>query len=106
VGDARPQVAALVTLDPEAVAAWLDQHGRPPTPVADLTTDPALLAELRTAVDRANEGVSGAEEIKKFRVLPIDFTEAGGQMTPSLKLKRSVIMSEFATDVEALYPAR
>ncbi len=104
LGDDRPQITALVTLDPDGVAAWLEQHGRPPTPVAELTDDRDLLAVVKASVDEANRGVSSAEGIKKFRVLAVDWTEAGGHLTPSLKMKRAVIMRDFAADVEALYP--
>jgi long-chain acyl-CoA synthetase len=103
VGDQKPFIACLITLDPEAVAPWLASKGKPDAPVVDLVEDPVLLAELQTAVDHANKAVSKAEEIRKFKVLPVDWTEEGGQMTPSLKLKRSVVMKEFASDVESLY---
>ena len=104
LGDDRPQITALVTLDAEGVAAWLEQHGRPATPVAELTEDPDLLAAIKVSVAEANRAVSSAEGIKKFRVLPVDWTEQGGHLTPSLKMKRAVIMRDFADDVEALYP--
>jgi long-chain acyl-CoA synthetase len=106
VGDARPSIGALITLDAESMEPWLAEHGRPGTPLADLTEDPALLAELRTAVDAANATVSAAEQITRFRVLPVDLTEQGGHLTPTLKVKRSVVMSEFADEVEALYTRR
>lgn len=106
LGDDRPQITALVTLDPDAVAAWLDQRERPATPVAELTKDRALLDDIRTAVNEANATVSMAEQIKKFRVLPVDFTEEAGHLTPSLKMKRAVIMKAFADEVDALYPQR
>ncbi len=106
LGDDRPQITALVTLDPDAVAAWLEQHDRPATPVADLTKDRALIDDVRTAVNEANETVSLAEQIKKFRILPVDFTEDAGHLTPSLKMKRAVIMEAFADEVDALYPQR
>ncbi len=103
VGDGKPFIAALVTLDPEALPAWAAQNGRAGASAADLADDPALRATIQSAVDDANKAVSHAEAIKKFRILPVDWTEEGGQMTPSLKLKRAVIMSEFADDVDALY---
>ena len=102
VGDQRPFIGALVTLDPEAVAAWASQRGKP-TDVAALPDDPDLRAEVQKAVDEANKAVSKAESIRQFRILPVDFTEESGTLTPSLKLKRSVILSEFAEDVEAVY---
>ncbi len=103
VGDARPNVAALVTLDAESVEAWLVQRGRRPAPVAELVEDPEVLAEVQSAVDAANRTVSEAEGIKRFRVLPVDLSEADGTLTPSLKVKRSVVHERFAADVEALY---
>ncbi len=106
LGDDRPQITALVTLDVEGVAAWLEQRGRPSVPVAELTEDPELLAAIKVSVEEANRSVSSAEGIKKFRVLPVDWTEQGGHLTPSLKMKRAVIMRDFAADVEALYPQR
>ncbi|SFK59827.1 AMP-dependent synthetase/ligase [Geodermatophilus ruber] len=104
VGDQRPFIAALITLDEEALPAWLESTGKPAgTPVGKLTEDPDLLAELDAAVAEANKAVSKAEAIKKFRVLGTDFTEANGMLTPSLKLKRAVVMKEFDAEVEALY---
>jgi long-chain acyl-CoA synthetase len=104
VGDQKPYIACLLTLDPEAVTAWSQRQGRPATTVpADLVEDPTLRAELQAAVDDANRAVSRAEAIRKFTVLPEDWTEEGGQITPSLKLKRSVVMQQYAADVEALY---
>ena len=103
VGDGRATIGALVALDAEAVSDWLTRSGRPVTPVAELTRDPALLAELRPAVDAANATVSSAEAIKKIRILPVDLTEAGGHVTPTLKLKRGVVMKDFAHEIDALY---
>ncbi|MEJ5867913.1 long-chain fatty acid--CoA ligase [Pseudokineococcus sp. 5B2Z-1] len=106
VGDGRSSVGALVTLDQEALDAWLTQSGRPAAPAADLVEDPDLLAELRRAVDAANESVSSAEGIRRLRVLPVDLTEEGGQLTPSMKVKRGVVLEEFADEVEAMYRPR
>lgn len=104
VGDAKPFIACLVTIDPESFPAWKKQAGKPDSAtVADLVDDPDLIAVIQGAVDEANKAVSHAEAIKKFRILGVDWTEEGGQMTPSLKLKRSVVMQEFGADVEALY---
>ncbi|MBI3685817.1 MAG: long-chain fatty acid--CoA ligase [Actinobacteria bacterium] len=104
VGDRRPFVGALVTIDPEAWPAWKAQHGKPAeATLAELRQDPALLAEVQAAVNSANEAVSQAESIRKFRILDRDFTEATGELTPSLKLKRHVVLKEFADDVEAIY---
>ena len=102
VGDAKPFIACLVTIDPEAIGPWATAQGKS-SDVASLTSDPDLLAEIQEAVDEANKAVSKAEAIRKFVVLPVDWTEEGGQMTPSLKLKRSVVMTEFWAEVEGLY---
>ena len=104
VGDQRPFIAALVTLDEEALPAWLRSKGKDEslTPT-QLREDADLLAELDAAVAEANKAVSHAEAIKKFRVLAHDFTEENGTLTPSLKLKRAVVMKEFGDEVEALY---
>jgi long-chain acyl-CoA synthetase len=106
VGDARPAVGALVTLDPESVDAWLRDSQRPPTPVAELVEDPEVLRHVQAAVDAANATVSSAEGIKRFRILPVDLTEASGHLTPTLKIKRSVVLRDFAADLEALYAKR
>ncbi|MEV0846879.1 long-chain fatty acid--CoA ligase [Streptomyces sp. NPDC049954] len=104
VGDGRPFVGALLTLDEEFLAHWAADHGRPAgsTP-GSLREDPELLAELQSAVDEGNAAVSKAESVRKFRVLPVQFTEESGHLTPSLKLKRNVVAKDFAEDVEALY---
>jgi long-chain acyl-CoA synthetase len=104
VGDGRPFIAALITLDEEALPGWLESKGKPKdaTP-EDLRDDEDLNAELDAAVKDANKAVSHAESIKKFRILGSDFTEENGMLTPSLKLKRSVVMKEYDDEVEALY---
>jgi long-chain acyl-CoA synthetase len=104
VGDGRPFVGCLITLDPEALAHWKQQHGKPAdATTADLAADPDLLAELQAAVDDANKAVSQAESIRKFRVLPIDFSTGNDYLTPSLKVKRANVMKDFTADIEALY---
>jgi long-chain acyl-CoA synthetase len=104
VGDQRPFIAALITLDEEALPQWLAAKGKDPgLTAAQLTEDPDVLAELAAAVEDANRAVSHAEAIKKFRVLGTDFTEDNGMLTPSLKLKRSVVLKEFDDEVEDLY---
>ena len=104
VGDRQPFIAALVTIDPEAWPAWLAQHGHPAgTPVARLRDDAELRTEVQAAVDEANRAVSAAESIRKFSILPADFTEAGGQLTPSLKVKRNVVLKEYADEIAAIY---
>src|SRR4051794_17348122 len=104
VGDQRPFIAALITLDEEALPQWLESKGKPKdTPLDKLRDDEDLIKELDAAVADANKAVSHAEAIKKYRVLGSDFTEENGMLTPSLKLKRSVVLKEFGDDVEALY---
>ncbi|HEY0699942.1 MAG TPA: AMP-dependent synthetase/ligase [Micromonospora sp.] len=104
VGDRKPFVAALVTVDEEALAAWLERTGRPAdTPVADLRDDEALRAEIQQAVDGANQVVSRPEAIKQFRVLPRDFTESSGELTPSMKVKRDVVQKNYAAEIAAIY---
>jgi long-chain acyl-CoA synthetase len=103
VGDAQPYIAALVTLDEEALPAWAEQHGKPGLTVADAAEDADVIAAIQSAVDDANKAVSKAEAIKKFRILGTDFTEANGLLTPSLKLKRSAVLKEFDSEVETLY---
>ena len=104
VGEAKPFVGALITIDPESWPLWLQRAGADPsTPVADQVDDPALRAEIQGAVDTANRSVSRAESIRSFRILGVDWTEAGGQVTPSLKLKRAVVHEEHQADIEAIY---
>lgn len=104
VGDGQPFIAALITIDPESFPAWAKQNGKAPdTAIASMVDDPALNAAIQAAVDEANKAVSHAEAIKKFKILEVDWTEEGGQITPSLKLKRNVVMKEFAADVDSLY---
>ncbi|EHR62169.1 AMP-dependent synthetase/ligase [Saccharomonospora cyanea] len=104
VGDQRPFIGALITIDEEFFPTWKSQHGKPENAtVADLVDDAALRASVQTAVDEANKQVSQAESIKKFVILPNDFTEAGGEVTPSLKLKRNVVSKNYAQAIEQLY---
>jgi long-chain acyl-CoA synthetase len=104
VGDGRPYIACLVTLDPAALESWKRQHGKPADATArDLALDQELIAEIQLAVDDANKAVSRAESIRRFRILGTEFTEASGQLTPTLKLRRNVVAREFAADIEALY---
>ncbi|WP_073951749.1 AMP-dependent synthetase/ligase [Streptomyces kebangsaanensis] len=103
VGNDRPYVAALVTLDQEAVEHWLRMRGKPRMPVARLVLDADLETEVRRAVVAANTLVSRAEAIRTFRILAQPFTEEHGLLTPSLKLKRKAIEKAYADEVEALY---
>jgi long-chain acyl-CoA synthetase len=101
VGDQRPYVASLITLDPEALEFWKKQHDRPAD--ADVRDDPELVADIQSAVDDANEAVSRAESIRRFRILDSDFTETNGYLTPSLKVRRNVVVKDYAGEIDALY---
>ncbi|MFD0532523.1 AMP-dependent synthetase/ligase [Actinomadura luteofluorescens] len=104
VGDGRKFISALVTLDEEALGPWKARHGKPAEMTVDeLRRDPDLVAEIEAAVADANKSVSHAEAIKKHVVLGVDFTEEAGHMTPSLKVKRNVVMKDFADEIDALY---
>jgi long-chain acyl-CoA synthetase len=104
VGDAKPYVAALIAEDPETFAQWKAEHGKPETAtMADLADDHALRAELQAAVDYANSAVSRAEAIKKFAIVSGEFTEAGGQLTPTFKVRRNVVTRQYAAQIAALY---
>ncbi|MDZ5620696.1 AMP-dependent synthetase/ligase [Nocardioides sp. HM23] len=102
VGDGQPYIAALVTIDAEALPAWAEQHDKSGT-VADLVDDPDLRQAVQDAIDDANQAVSKAEAVRKFEILPYDWTEEGGQLTPSLKLKRNVVLRECRDEIAALY---
>jgi long-chain acyl-CoA synthetase len=104
VGDGRPYISALITLDPEALGPWKERHGKPADEtIAQLREDPDLIAAVQEAVDDANKAVSRAESIRKFRILDGDFTQESGQLTVKLGIRRSVLMKDYADDVEALY---
>jgi len=104
VGDQKPFIGALVTIDEEAFPDWKKSNGKPSdATVADLRDDADLRAAVQEAVDNANKAVSHAEAIKAFRILPEDWTVEGGQMTPSLKVKRNVVAQECAKEIDALY---
>lgn len=104
VGDAKPFIAALITIDPEAFDAWKERNQKAAgASVGDLTTDPDLVAEVDAAVKHANQAVSHAESIRKFRILPVDFTEDTGELTPTMKVKRNVVAEKFASDIESIY---
>lgn len=106
VGDNRPYVTALITLEPDGLWHWRQMHKKKDVPVRQLVRDEALLADLQRAVDEANQLVSRAESIRRFAVLPGDFTEQRGHLTPSLKLRRAVIARDHAADIDALYGDR
>ena len=104
VGDAKPFIGALITIDPEAFDGWKQRNSKAAgASVADLVTDPDLVAEVDAAVKQANLSVSNAESIRKFRILPVDFTVDTGELTPTMKVKRNVVSEKFASDIEAIY---
>ncbi|CAL9449857.1 AMP-dependent synthetase/ligase [Streptomyces sp. enrichment culture] len=104
VGDNRPFVAALITLDPEAVAHWLAVRKLPAdTPMAELVRDERLRADVQRAVDHANRAVSRAESIRAFALVEGEFTEDNGMLTPSLKVKRQAVLRAYAEQIEELY---
>ncbi|MFJ6770423.1 AMP-dependent synthetase/ligase [Kitasatospora sp. NPDC091257] len=104
VGDRKPFIACLITVDPDFFPKWKELNGKPAgATVADLADDPDLLAALQSAVDDGNAAVSHAEAVKKFRLLDTEFSEESGHLTPSLKLKRNVVLKDYAADIEALY---
>ncbi|MBF8169554.1 MULTISPECIES: AMP-dependent synthetase/ligase [Streptomyces] len=103
LGDRRPYVCALFTLDPDGVTHWRRMNGKHPVPPELLTDDEDVHAVLQRAVDEANKLVSRPESIRRFAVLPRDFTEWEGHLTPSMKLRRETIMRDFAGVVEGLY---
>ncbi|WP_367322962.1 long-chain fatty acid--CoA ligase [Streptomyces sp. HUAS ZL42] len=104
VGDNRPFVAALITLDPDAVAHWLSVRGLPAdTPMSEVIRDPRMRADVQKAVDHANEAVSRAESIRAFTLVEGEFNEENGLLTPSLKVKRHAVTAAYADEIEALY---
>ncbi|MET9582103.1 AMP-dependent synthetase/ligase [Streptomyces sp. NPDC006539] len=103
VGDNRPFITALITLEPEGLLHWRQMRKKQDVPIRELVADEELRGALQRAVDEANRLVSRAESIRKFVVLPVDFTEEGGHLTPSLKLKRDAVLRDFEAEIEALY---
>jgi long-chain acyl-CoA synthetase len=104
VGDGRPYIGALITLDPEALGPWKARHGKSAdATIASLRDDPALLADVQGAVDDANQAVSRAESIRRFRILDGDFTVESGQLSAKLSIRRSVLAKDFAADIDDLY---
>jgi long-chain acyl-CoA synthetase len=103
VGDNKPFIAALITLDPDAIKPWAVANKKEGASIAELAKDPALLAVIQTAVDETNKAVSRAESIRKFTVLPVDFSIAGGQLTAKLSVKRHVVGQQFAREIDELF---
>ncbi|MDN0193555.1 AMP-dependent synthetase/ligase [Streptomyces sp. S.PNR 29] len=103
LGDRRPYVSALITLDPDGITHWRRMNGKHPVPPELLVEDEELRSVLQRAVDEANKLVSRPESIRRFAVLPRDFTEEAGHLTPSMKLRREAVLRDFAAEVERLY---
>ncbi|KIZ13319.1 AMP-dependent synthetase/ligase [Streptomyces natalensis] len=103
IGDNRPYITALITLDPDGLSHWRQMTKKRDVPLAQLAHDKQLLTDIQHAVDDANSLVSRAESIRRFAVLPTEFTEYTGHLTPSLKLRRSAVTRDFAPEIEALY---
>ena len=103
VGDNQPFIAALVTIDQDALKGWVANNKKDGGSINELINDPDLIAVVQTAVDEANKAVSKAESIRKFTILPVDFTIAGGHLTAKLSVKRHVVAKEFAQEIDALF---
>ncbi|NCV42610.1 MAG: long-chain fatty acid--CoA ligase [Actinobacteria bacterium] len=103
VGDNQPFIAALITIDQDALKGWVANHKKEGASMADLANDPDLIAVIQTAVDDANKAVSKAESIRKFTILTTDFTIAGGHLTQKLSIKRHVVAKEFAKEIDQLF---
>ncbi|KQW17850.1 AMP-dependent synthetase/ligase [Streptomyces sp. Root369] len=103
LGDRRPYISALISLDMDGVNHWRQMNGKHPVPAELLIDDEELKTVLQRAVDEANKMVSRPESIRRFTVLPSDLTEAAGHLTPSMKLRREAVMRDFAGEIEGLY---
>jgi long-chain acyl-CoA synthetase len=102
-GDRRPYVVALLTLDGEVAPAWARAHGIGAGSLAELATDPAVLAEVGAAVGAANERLARVQQVKRWRLLPVEWTADTEELTPTLKLKRRVVHAKYADDIDGLY---
>ena len=102
VGDRRPYLVALVTLDPEEIVAYAKEHGLPEDP-AQLATNPEVKKSIEAHVDTINEKFARVEQVKKIAILPQDLSQEAGELTPTLKVKRAVVMSKREPEIEALY---
>ncbi|MDH3540196.1 MAG: AMP-dependent synthetase/ligase, partial [Acidimicrobiia bacterium] len=103
IGDGEKFIACMVTIDPEAFPAWAEENGKAGSSIADLVDDPALRAAVEEAIEDGNKAVSRAEAVREFRILPEDFTIEGGEITPTLKLRRAIVMKKYAGTVEDIY---
>jgi long-chain acyl-CoA synthetase len=100
IGDRRPYLVALITLDPEEAAKYASENG---VPVENLPTDPSLNASIQAHLDQINEKFARVEQVKKFRILPRDLSQEGGELTPTMKVKRNVVADKYGSEVDALY---
>jgi long-chain acyl-CoA synthetase len=104
VGDQKPFISALITLDPEMLPVWLKNNGEAADmPLREAVENHKVIAEVQRAVDAANARVSRAESIRKFVILPTEFTEASGHLTPKMSIKRGPILHDFAGVIDELY---
>ena len=103
VGDNKPFIAALITIDPDAIKPWAVANKKEGASISELAKDPTLQAVIQTAVDETNKAVSRAESIRKFVILPVDFTIAGGHLTAKLSVKRHVVSQQFAREIDELF---
>jgi long-chain acyl-CoA synthetase len=102
IGDRRPYLVALITLDPEEAAKYASEHGLPDDPKA-LGRNEGLRAELQAHLDKMNEKFARVEQVKKFEILPRDLSQEGGELTPTLKVKRNVVAEKYEPQIEGLY---
>jgi long-chain acyl-CoA synthetase len=104
IGDAKPFISALISLDPEMVPVWAANNGiEEKLTLAEATKHPAIVAEIQSAVDEVNKKFSQAEQIRAFEILDVELTEASGHLTPSLKIKRAKVMTDFQLQVDRIY---
>ncbi|HEV7948465.1 MAG TPA: AMP-binding protein, partial [Glaciihabitans sp.] len=104
VGEQRPFISALITLDPEMLPVWLHNNGQAADQtLAEAAVNPTIIAEIQRAVDAANSTVSRAESIRKFEILPLEFTEDSGHLTPKISIKRAAVLADFSDVIEKLY---
>jgi long-chain acyl-CoA synthetase len=103
VGDARPFIAALITIDPAVLPDWATEKGLGDTPTHDVLASPELRAEIQPAIDQANTSVSRAESIREFVILQRDFTIEDGELTPTLKVRRALITETYAAEINRIY---
>jgi len=102
IGDRKPYLVALVTLDPETAAAYAKEEGLP-TDLAELAKSEKVRASIQAHLDQVNEKFARVEQVKKFEVLPADLSQEGGELTPTMKVKRNVVADKYSGEVETLY---